>query len=289
MTHEPLPFFYRACPMLPDSPHYDATVVAISVHSDELRTFHVRPDSPLPPFITGQYVTLGLEGTVPRSGSVIDEHRLVDPAKMILRAYSIASPGDRVDELEFYVAHVPGGSLTPRLWSLNAGDRIQLGRRVIGNFTIARAQTSRILMVGTGTGIAPFIGFARQASKDPERQYVLLHGATQRRELGYYGELHALARNLPNFTYLPAISRPHLDPTWPGQTGRLTTYFQEGGSLLTAQSGFRLDPTETDVYLCGSPGMVRDIQGILDPLGYRKWSTTVNGALHIEEYWKDKE
>lgn len=275
--------------MLPDSKHYNATVVAISDHSPELRTIHVRPDVPLDPFISGQYVTLGLEGSVPRTGTETPEFRQVDPSKMVLRAYSISSPGDRTDEIEFYVALVAGGSLTPRLWTLQAGDRVQIGRRVIGNFTIARAQTRQILMVGTGTGIAPFIAFARQAAHDPERRYVLLHGGTHRRELGYYGELHALARQLPNFQYLPACSRPHLDPTWPGQTGRLTVFFQDGGALLREKSGFELDPLQTDVYLCGSPGMVKDIHAILDPLGYRKWSTTCDGSLHIEEYWKDKE
>ena len=275
--------------MQPDSKNYNATVVAVTEFSAGLRTIHIRPDVPVDPFESGQYVTLGLEGATPRAGACIEEGRPADPAKMVLRAYSIASPGDRVDELEFFVAHVPGGSMTPRVWALEAGDRIQLGKRFVGNFTISKARTRQILMVGTGTGIAPFIAFARDAARHPDMRYVLLHGATHRRELGYYGELHALGRSLPNFTYLPAISRPHLDAGWPGQKGRLTVYFENDMALLKEQTGLELSPDSVDVYLCGSPGMVRDISAILAPLGYAKWSSANPGSLHVEEYWKDKE
>lgn len=275
--------------MHPDSQNYNATVVAVTEFSAGLRTIHIRPDTPISPFESGQYVTLGLEGATPRAGACLEEGRPTDPSKMVLRAYSIASPGDRVDELEFFVAHVPGGSMTPRVWALEAGDRIQLGKRFVGNFTLSKAQTKQILMVGTGTGIAPFIAFARDAARHPDIRYVLLHGATQRRELGYYGELHALGCSLSNFTYLPAISRPHLDPTWAGQKGRLTVYFEDGAKLLKEQAGIELDPTTTDVYLCGSPGMVRDISSFLASLGYEKWSASKPNSMHIEEYWKDKE
>jgi len=144
--------------------------------------------------------------------------------------------------------------------------------------------------VGTGTGIAPFLAMVRQhAVSRPDIKFVLLQGATRRSELGYLSELRALARALPNFIYLPAISRPHLDPLWKGQTGRLTVYFQDGGKLLKDQAGVELDPAKADVYLCGSPGMVRDISAVLEPSGYRKWTKSEPAALHIEEYWKDKE
>lgn len=275
--------------MQPDSRNYNATVVAVTEFSPGLRTVHIRPDEAIAPFESGQYVTLGLEGSTPRSGACTEEGRPADPSKMVLRAYSIASPGDRTEELEFFVAHVPGGSMTPRLWSLEAGDRIQLGKRFVGHFTLSKAQTRQVLMVGTGTGIAPFIAFLRDAGRHPDIRYVLLHGGTHRRELGYFGELHALGCSLPNVTYIPAVSRPHLDPGWTGQTGRLTVFFENDAALLRERTGIELRPDATDVYLCGSPGMVKDISAILEPRGYTKWSSANPGSLHIEEYWKDKE
>lgn len=273
-----------------DSSHYNATVVARTDYTPSLRTYYIQPDQPFEPYQAGQYVTLGMESSVPRSGEVLPEMRPAQDGKMVLRAYSIASAGFETEVLQFYVAHVPGGSLTPRLWSLEPGDRLQLGRRIIGNFTMENALTKTLVMVGTGTGIAPFLAMVRQhAVVRPDIKFVLLQGATRRSELGYLSELRALSRALPNFIYLPAISRPHLDPLWKGQTGRLTVYFQDGGRLLREQAGAAIDPTESDIYLCGSPGMVRDISAMSEPLGYRKWTKTDPAALHVEEYWKDKE
>lgn len=275
---------------IPDSKNYNATVVARIDYSPSLRTYYIQPDEPFEPYHSGQYVTLGLEGSVPRTGPIIEEARPPMEGKMVLRAYSIASAGFETEVLQFYVAHVPGGTLTPRVWSLEPGDRIQIGRRIIGNFTLENALTKTLVLVGTGTGIAPFLAMVREhAAVRPDFRFVLLHGATRRSELGHHSEFRALAHALPNFVYLPAISRAHLDPLWTGHVGRLTMFFQEHGRLLAEHARVLLDPAKTDVYLCGSPGMVKDISAILVPLGYGKWSKANPHALHIEEYWKDKE
>jgi len=273
-----------------NSPNYNATVVARIDYSPSLRTYYIQPDESFQRYKAGQYVTLGLESSVPRSGPVTEETRPPQEGKMVLRAYSIASAGFETEVLQFYVAHVPSGTLTPRVWSLEPGDRIQVGRRIVGNFTLENAQSKTIVMVGTGTGIAPFLAMVREhAAVRPDLRFVLLHGATRRSELGHHSEFRALAHALPNFVYLPAISRPQLDPLWKGQVGRLTVYFQEQGRLLAEKARVQLDPTKSDVYLCGSPGMVKDISAVLEPLGYAKWTSSKPQSLHIEEYWKDKE
>ena len=58
-----------------------------------------------------------------------------DPAKLIRRAYSIASSSLAREYMEFYVALVTTGALTPRLFTLRIGDRIWLGPKVTGMFT----------------------------------------------------------------------------------------------------------------------------------------------------------
>ncbi|MEK7395259.1 MAG: ferredoxin--NADP reductase [Fibrobacterota bacterium] len=273
-----------------NSKNYNATVVARIDYSPSLRTYYIQPDEPFERYKAGQYVTLGLESSVVRSGPIEEEMRPPQEGKMVLRAYSIASAGFETEVLQFYVAHVPSGTLTPRVWSLEPGDRIQLGRRIVGNFTLENAQSKTIVMVGTGTGIAPFLAMVREhAAVRPDLRFVLLHGATRRSELGHHSEFRALAHALPNFVYLPAISRPQLDPLWKGQLGRLTVFFQDQGRLLAEKARVQLDPTKSDVYLCGSPGMVKDISAILEPLGYAKWTSSKPQSLHIEEYWKDKE
>lgn len=274
-----------------ESSLYNATLVARSDHAANLATFYVRPDTPFEPFISGQYVTLGLLGSEPRLEGMPNEFRDASPEKLVQRAYSIAAAGYEIDELEFLVSLVDNGSLTPRLWKLKAGDRLAIGKKIVGSFTLDELQTRTVVMVGTGSGLAPFISMLRQnLRRHLDVRFVLLHGAPRRSELAYLTEFRSLDKACSNFTYVPAISRPQLDPPgWRGMTGRLTQFFERNGTLLGEMTGVDLDPTKTDVYLCGNPNMINDIHSKLEPLGYTKHSRSKPGALHIEEYWREKE
>jgi ferredoxin/flavodoxin---NADP+ reductase len=274
-----------------ESQLYNATLVARSDHAPGLATFYVRPDTPFEPFTSGQYVTLGLLGSEPRKHGSPPEYHEVNPEKLVQRAYSIAAAGYEIDELEFMISLVDNGSLTPRMWELVPGDRLAVGKKIVGSFTLEEMQTRTAVMVGTGSGLAPFISMLRQnLTRKIDVQFVLLHGAPRRSELAYLTEFRALEKACPNFTYIPAISRPQLDPAgWRGMTGRLTQFFAKNGSLLTEMAGVDLDPTKADVYLCGNPNMINDIHGVLEPLGYTKHTKSKPGALHIEEYWREKE
>ncbi len=268
---------------------YNATLVARSDHTSDLATFYVRPDAPFEPFLSGQYVTLGLLGAEPRQ-SDLPEFRQAPDDKLVQRAYSIAAAGYEIDELEFLISLVKNGSLTPRLWNLKPGDRLVIGKRITGSFTVNELQSSTLVMVGTGSGLAPFISMLRQnLSRRSDVHFILLHGARRRYELAYLTEFRALEKACSNFTYVPAISRPQLDPPgWRGATGRLTKFFENSGALLTQMTGAVLDPAKADVYLCGNPGMIEDVKNMLSPLGYTKHSKAHPGSLHSEEYWRIK-
>src|SRR5205085_10766252 len=122
----------------------------------------------------GQDTTLGLGGWEPRCPGCQDEHpKPGDDAKVVRRAYSISCSvlGDggelldlaATDWVEFYVVLVRQGdnpekppALTPRLFMLREGDRIQLGEKFTGHFTLAGVKpTDTVLFFGTGTGEAP--------------------------------------------------------------------------------------------------------------------------------------
>ena len=81
----------------------------------------------LPDFRCGQYAVLGLPASVPRCPTA-DPELPQDANRMIRRAYSIASSSLARNYLEFYVALVRSGELTPRLFSLRVGDPILIGR-----------------------------------------------------------------------------------------------------------------------------------------------------------------
>jgi ferredoxin/flavodoxin---NADP+ reductase len=265
---------------------YNAVVVARQALTPDLFIIKVKPDKTLAEFISGQYVLLGLSSNVARRSGSEPEFKESKADRMILRAYSIASSGHEPELLEFYISVVGNGSLTPRLVSLNPGDRLMLGDKIRGFFTLDTVpkEHKTVVLAATGTGLAPYVSMMRRHAAHPfPFRFVILHGAPRSWELGYLDELRMLSRYLPRVAYVPSITRTKEDPWWPGETGRITQYFQN--PLVRERLEFELDPAKTSVFLCGNPAMIHEVQQTLEPLGYTAYTTQAPGSLHTEEYW----
>lgn len=272
--------------MDPVSSKYNAAIESIDLLTPDLFVLKVRPDKPMAPFTSGQYVLLGLSSNIPRREGCEPEFKEQKPDRLVLRAYSIASAGHQPEVLEFYISVVSNGSLTPRLVQVKAGDRLNVGEKIRGHFTLDQVPADRewVVLAATGTGLAPFVSMMRAERRRPTaRKYVILQGAPTGKDHGYVEELTAHAAVLPNLTYIPSISRPHLDPDWKGDTGRITRYF--GTDVLKERLGLAFDPAKTSVFLCGNPAMIEDVKKTLEPKGYTVHSPSAPGSLHIEEYW----
>ena len=66
---------------------------------------------------------------------------------MIRRAYSIASSSRIGEYMEFYIALVTSGALTPRLFDLSIGDPIWLSPKVTGMFTLEQVPAGKNLVM----------------------------------------------------------------------------------------------------------------------------------------------
>ena len=118
-------------------PTLNAVVALRTEISPWLIILRVVPDGwQLPDFAPGQFAVLGLPGATPRCAMAEPEEAPSDPNKLIRRAYSIASSSLTREYMEFYVALVTSGALTPRLFALNIGDRVWLSPRITGMFTL---------------------------------------------------------------------------------------------------------------------------------------------------------
>src|SRR5882724_1410798 len=107
----------------------------------------------VPNFKAGQFAVLGLPGAAKRYSFSLPEPDAPDPHKLIKRAYSIASSSVAKVYMEFYVALVASGVLTPRLFALEVGDRLWLSPKITGMFTLDQVALDRhIVLLGTGTG-----------------------------------------------------------------------------------------------------------------------------------------
>jgi ferredoxin--NADP+ reductase len=207
-----------------------------------------------------------------------------DPDRMIRRAYSIASESRPDEYLEFYLTVVMSGELTPRLFNLKIKDRVYVGPKAVGVFTLEKAPGKHILMIGTGTGLAPYMSMLRsELVCNGPRQFVVVHGARFSWDLGYRTELTGLARHCANFHYLPVITRPSEDATWRGRSGYLQNLIASGA--IEEETGLPLTPDNFDIFLCGNPGMIETIIGWAEERGFVKDKGHDIGTLHTEEYW----
>ncbi len=241
----------------------------------------------LPAFKPGQFAVLGLPTETRRHAFADpDDDPPAKPGALIRRSYSIASSSADRQYLEFYLTLVRSGSLTPRLFALNVGDRLWLGPKITGVFTFDQAPAGvNLVMVATGTGLAPFMSQLRtDLTHDHARRIAVLHGARHSWDLGYRAELVTMARLCGNLTYVATVSRPEQEPVpWGGEVG----YVQELWSRrrLDAAWGFRPSPADTHVFLCGNPDMVDAMTAILTSEGFREHSRARPGEIHAEKFW----
>ncbi len=269
----------------PSSSLYNATVAGREEINPQLLTMRVQPDGDLFEFKPGQFTVLGMLGREPRIPEAETEEILPASDKLIRRAYSIASSSVERGYLEFYLALVTSGQLTPRLFAAPYGGRLFLGRKASGLFTLDRvAAEKEVILIATGTGLAPYMSMLRTLlMNDAERKFVVLHGARHSWDLGYRGELESLARIRPNLTYVPAITHPERDPHFQGRSGRIQALVEAG--IIGESSGLPLDPTRVEVLLCGNPGMIDAVKALLQARGFVPDQGKQSGTIHAEEYW----
>lgn len=263
-------------------------VVALRTEiSPHLIILRVAPDGwQLADFEPGQFAVLGLPGSAPRSAIADSEETPPDPQKLIRRAYSIASSSLSREYMEFYVALVTSGALTPRLFALNLGDRLWLSQKVTGMFTFDQVpEDQNVVMIATGTGLAPYMSMlTTHLICGGSRRLAVLHGARHSWDLGYRSELMNLQHLCRNFVYFPVISRPAAEPVpWTGATGYVQHLWRS--CVITTAWGFKPTPDNTHVFLCGSPGMIDDTVAILGAEGFTECTKKTPGQIHIERYW----
>ncbi len=248
----------------------------LSVHhwTNRLFTFTTTRDPALR-FSNGHFTMIGLK---------VNE-------KPLLRAYSIAS-ANYEEHLEFLSIKVESGPLTSKLQHIKVGDSIIVGKKPTGTLLIDYTLPGkRLYLLGTGTGVAPFLSIIR----DPEtyekfEKVILVHGVRNKDELAYHD---MVTEHLPNHEILGDIVREQLMyyPTVTRESyrnmGRITDLIKTG--KLAADLGLpELNAAEDRVMLCGSPHMLVDLKHLLEERGFKEGNTTTPGDFVIERAFAEK-
>lgn len=298
---------------------YNGTVAWLRKPHPDLMVIRIKPDFPRPAHRAGQYCSLGLGNWEPRTPGCQEESlKPGDEAKVVRRAYSISNSiladGHHLvdvaatDYIEFYITLVREGSdptkppaLTPRLFMLREGDRLNVGEKITGHYTLEPVKPGdTVLFLGTGTGEAPHNYMTWELLKNGHTGKILQACCVRmKKDLAYLDTHQQLMQKFPNYTYLALTTRE-------ADTVSHKVYIQDliTGGLLEQKLGHKLDPATTHVFLCGNPKMIgvpvknketgarefpspTGVIEILENLGFQtdNAAAKIKGNIHFEEYW----
>lgn len=261
-------------------------VLSVTHWTDGLFSFTItRPDWFR--FEAGQFVMIGLPD---------------DAGKPILRAYSVASP-TWADHIEFLSIAVPDGPLTSRLRHIRVGDEILLGNKPTGTLVhSALTPGKRLFLIGTGTGLAPWMSIIREPETYTRFEHVYLcHGVRHVNELAYRDYLsegifqdemvNFALENVgigdglkPRLTYYATVTREPFD-----HQGRITDQITNGAlfeALGLKQSQF--NPEIDRVMICGSLPFNTDMEAICEAHGLNEGATNRPDSYVVERAFAEK-
>ncbi len=214
---------------LPDEPAAStaARVTEKQILGPDVCLIRLRPETPFA-YRPGQFVNLRADDG-------------------LIRSYSLASLPQQNEDLEIHVKRLPGGAVSGWLYdSVAPGDSLALDGPYGECHLQGEDPAQPILLIGTGTGLAPLLGVLRDAlargHRGPLRLY---HGSRRPTGLYHHGFLSALARRAPDLAYHACVSGDEAPAGFRGQRAELAAFED-----LAELSGWR-------VYLCGYPAMVQ--------------------------------
>jgi CDP-4-dehydro-6-deoxyglucose reductase, E3 len=196
-------------------------------------TLRLPPNSALE-FLPGQYIDVIASGGLRRS-------------------YSVANAPRHDKQIELHIRAVPNGEMS-RYWfgEAKANDLLRL-RGPLGTFFLREQAGKHLVLLATGTGIAPVKaiveGLSALAEEAQPRSVTVYWGGRHRNDLYWQ------APDLPRLRFVPVLSRA--DEGWSGARGHVQ-------DVLVSDEP---DLPNTLVYACGSDAMIHSAQSLLRAYG----------------------
>jgi len=228
-------------------------VIRIENETADTRRFWIQvPELDRFDFEPGQFVTLDLP--------------IHEKPNKRWRSYSIASWPDGTNVFELVIVLDKNGLGTNHLFNkVNVGDELTF-RGPQGVFTLRQPLDEDLILICTGTGIAPFRSMVHHIKNQQVayKNIYLIFGCRTKDTLLYYPELTQLQQELAGFHYIPVLSREQ----WEGRSGYVHAAYEEVCA----------DRRSAYFYLCGWKGMLDEARKRITDMGYDR------KAIHLEVY-----
>ena len=168
------------------------------------------------------------------------------PEDGLFRSYSIASLPTQDGKHRFHGRLLPGGQLSQWLCqSISVGDKVTISGPFGSCFYTEEARDNNMLLIGTGTGLAPLYGILLDAlAKGHKGDIHLYHGSYSAVGLYMIDDLRALAEKKSIFHYVPCVDAGDNSRFAIGRAADIA--LQQHSNLKGSR-----------VFICGHPRMVK--------------------------------
>ena len=182
------------------------------------------------------------------------------------RSYSIASSPSNKEFFSICIKLINGGRGSEYFKRLKVGDACNfIG--AYGRFFLQDSEKD-ILMVATGTGVAPFMSMISVLwDKGFNKPVTLYFGVATESDLFYLDILKKWEAEHDNFTLLITLSEA--EAGWKGLKGRVTPHLEEAV----------IDIGNTAIYICGNGNMIKDVRELMLSKGVPKED------IHFEQFY----
>lgn len=225
---------------------FDVTLVSKeNITPGVLHITFKRCDGKVLEFVPGQFITFlldGLEGQIKR------------------RSYSVSTIPGQSDLIEIAISEVKGGIATETLFNLDANKPLHV-MGPAGRLVLQEDTKKRLILVGTGTGIAPYRSMLPELSKRcaSGEKVVIVQGMQYRHDMLYGDDFIAFAAQHDQAQYIASLSREDLSHA---------VSHEAKGYVHQQFDQLHLDPGQDIVYLCGNPNMIDDAYALLTEQGF---------------------
>ena len=145
-------------------------------------------------FVPGQFVTMDLP--------------IHEKKNLRWRSYSIASNPDGTNKVELVIVLAVNGAGTTYLFNeIKEGMDVPM-RGPLGKFVLHHP-VEELCFICTGTGIAPFRSMVKDIYKTGKayKKIYMIFGTRVESDILYRAEMEQLQKEMPNFQFIPVLSR----------------------------------------------------------------------------------